>query len=189
MPARPVRDKELIEQAKQGDPHAFGDLYEEHAPAVYRYLCTHLENLMDAEDLTAEVFLKAWRSLPNYHERGVPFLVFLFRIAHNTLVDDYRHNHHFEATPADEMDCFESYGQAEPAEVSGQKSEHQQIVGVLSRLKPDYQSVLTLRFINELSPAETANAMNRSVGAVRVLQHRALAALREMLEEADKHEK
>ena len=68
-------------------------------------------------------------------------------------------------------------------EVVGNKMEHQQILRKLNKLRPDYQSVLTLRFISELSPEETAQAMNRSVGAVRVLQHRALIALRQELDE------
>ena len=66
--------------------------------------------------------------------------------------------------------------------VIGNQMEHQQILRVLSRLRPDYQSVLTLRFISELSPEETAQVMKRSVGAIRVLQHRALAALREEID-------
>jgi RNA polymerase sigma-70 factor (ECF subfamily) len=92
MPGRLDNDHELIRQAQLGDQHAFGDLYEIHAPVIYRYLFTHLDNTMDAEDLTGEVFLKAWQSLPKYTDRGVPFLAFLFRIAHNVLVDHYRQN-------------------------------------------------------------------------------------------------
>jgi len=183
MPARQDNDRELIRRAQRGDPHAFGDLYVTHAPAIFRYLFAQLGNCMDAEDLTGEVFLKAWQSLPKYMERGVPFLAFLFRIAHNTLVDHFRQNNRLEQQAPDEMDGYHEDGTPEPVDTVGKLLEHQKILGVLSKLRPDYQSVLTLRFISELSPEETARVMKRSVGAIRVLQHRALAALRDELDE------
>ncbi|OGO11963.1 MAG: hypothetical protein A2Y53_01550 [Chloroflexi bacterium RBG_16_47_49] len=179
MPGRQDQDRELIKKAKRGDPHAFGDLYESHAPAIFRYLYAHLDSQMDAEDLTGEVFLKAWQSLPNYIERGVPFLAFLFRIARNALVDHYRQNNRLEPKTPDDMDGYKEEGSLEPVELVGNQLEHQQILRILNKLRPDYKSVLTLRFISELSPEETSQVMKRSVGAIRVLQHRALAALRD----------
>ena len=182
MPGRLDKDHELIKQAQHGDHHAFGDLYEIHAPAIYRYLFAHLDNPMDAEDLTGEVFLKAWQSLPKYIERGVPFLAFLFRIAHNVLVDHYRQNSRQEQKTPDDMDGYKQDDCAEPVDLVGSQMEHQNILKVMSKLSTDYQSVLTLRFISELSPEETAQVMNRSVGAIRVLQHRALGALRKAID-------
>jgi RNA polymerase sigma-70 factor (ECF subfamily) len=182
MPARLDNDPELIKKAKQGDTHAFGDLYECHAPVIFRYLYAHLDSQMDAEDLTGEVFLKAWQSLPKYTERGVPFLAFLFRIARNVLVDHYRQSNRLESKSPDELDGYKAEGNAEPVETIGNQIEHQKILQVLNRLRPDYKSLLTLRFISELSPEETAQVMKRSVGAIRVLQHRALAALRQEIE-------
>jgi RNA polymerase sigma-70 factor, ECF subfamily len=183
MPGRLEIDKQLIRKAQQGDSNAFGDLYESHAPAIFRYLYIHLDSQMDAEDLTGEVFLKAWQSLPKYTERGVPFLAFLFRIARNVLVDHYRQNNRLESKDPEDMDGFTAEGISEPVDIVGSQIEHQHILRKLHRLRSDYQSVLTLRFISELSPEETAQVMNRSVGAIRVLQHRALAALRDELDE------
>jgi RNA polymerase sigma-70 factor, ECF subfamily len=188
MPGKLYSDHELIKKAQKGDPNAFGDLYESHAPAIFRYLFSHLDNQMDAEDLTGEVFLKAWRSLPKYTERGVPFLAFLFRIARNILVDHYRKNNHLETKDPEEMDEYAAEGISEPIEVVGSNIEHQKILRVLHRLRPDYQSVLTLRFISDLSPEETAQVLNRSVGAIRVLQHRALVVLRKELDDSRQHE-
>ncbi len=182
MPGKLDRDHELIKKAQKGDPKAFGDLYECHAPAVFRFLFAHLDSRMDAEDLTGEVFLKAWQSLPKYIERGVPFLAFLFRIARNELVDHYRQNSRLQPRSPEDMDGYKIEEESGPLEVVGNQMEHQKIVQKLNQLRPDYQSVLTLRFISELSPEETAIVMNRSVGAIRVLQHRALNALREELE-------
>jgi RNA polymerase sigma-70 factor (ECF subfamily) len=185
MPVRLDKDHELIKQAQRGDQHAFGDLYETHAPTIFRYLFAHLDNSMDAEDLTGEVFLKAWQSLPKYNERGVPFLAFLFRIARNALVDHYRQNNRLEHKTPDDMDGYKADGASEPIEIVSSQMEHQQILKVLSNLRSDYQSVLTLRFISELSPGETAQVMKRTVGAIRVLQHRALGALREEIDKID----
>ena len=182
MPSRLDKDHELIKRAQRGDQHAFGDLYETHATVIFRYLFAHLGNPMDAEDLTCEVFLKAWQSLPKYIERGVPFLAFLFRIARNALVDHYRLNNRLEHKTLDDMDGYNAEGVMEPIDLVSIQMEHQQILQVLSKLRPDYQEVLTLRFISELSPQETAQVMKRSVGTIRVLQHRALAALREEID-------
>jgi RNA polymerase sigma-70 factor (ECF subfamily) len=182
MPGRQDKDHELIKRARRGDQHAFGDLYEAHAPVIFRYLFTHLDNPMDAEDLTCEVFLKAWQSLPKYVERGVPFLAFLFRIARNALVDHYRQNNRLEHKSTDDMDGYKAEGVAEPVELVSNQLEHQYVLRILSKLRPDYQNVLSLRFISELSPYETAQVMKRSVGAIRVLQHRALAALRDEID-------
>ncbi len=179
MPARLDKDKELIKKAQRGDQLAFGELYECHAPVIFRYLFAHLDNRMDAEDLTGEVFLKAWQSLPRYNERGVPFLAFLFRIARNVLVDHYRQSNRHDSKSPEELEDIKDERHTELTEVVGSQIEHQRILRILSRLRPDYRSVLTLRFISELSPEETAQIMERSVGAVRVLQHRALTALRQ----------
>src|SRR4030042_472054 len=178
MPGRLDNSHELINKAQHGDPRAFGELYELHAPAVFRYLYAHLTSQMDAEDLTGEVFLKAWQSLPKYVERGIPFLAFLFRIAKNALIDHYRQNDRLEQKDPDEMDGFKAEMTLEAVEIASNNIEHQNMFRIMKKLRPDYQMVLTLRFISELTPEEASHVMNRSVGAIRVLQHRALAALR-----------
>jgi RNA polymerase sigma-70 factor (ECF subfamily) len=188
MPARLDKDQELIRKAQRGDTLAFGELYECCAPVIFRYLYTHLDSRMDAEDLTGEVFLKAWQSLPKYNERGVPFLAFLFRIARNVLVDHYRQSNRNTSKTPEELDGFKDESHTELIETVGSQIEHQRILQVLSGLRPDYRSVLTLRFISELSPEETAKVMERSVGAIRVLQHRALAALRQEIEKLGQYE-
>ncbi len=156
---------------------------------IYRYLYAHLDDVMDAEDLTGEVFLKAWQSVPNYNERGIPFVAFLFRIARNALIDHYRRRKHSDPHAPEEMDGIRNDAEQDIGEIISNKTEHQQMLQALSQLKPDFNEVLTLRFIAGLSPDETAEVMNRSTGAVRVLQHRALATLREIMEEASPYEK
>lgn len=181
MASRPDNDKELVEKAQAGNVDAFGILYERHAPAVFRYLYAHLPDRLDAEDLTGEVFLKTWQSLPGYHQRGTPFLAFLFRIAHNALIDHYRRARQRDQRSMAELEEVLKDANPGPAEVTSARLEHQELLAVMSRLHEDYQTVLVLRFLSELSPEETAQVMQRSPGSVRVLQHRALQALRKQL--------
>jgi RNA polymerase sigma-70 factor (ECF subfamily) len=180
MPSHPD-DSELLKKAQHGDTNAFGELYQRHAAAVFRYLFAHLDNRLDAEDLTNEVFLRAWQSLPRYHERGNPLLAFLFRIAHNALVDQYRRSSAAGGSH-DELGNHLPDGNPGPAELLSAGFERQELLHLLGRLRADYRTVLTLRFVSDLSPEETAQVMQRSPGAVRVLQHRALERLRRLVE-------
>jgi RNA polymerase sigma-70 factor (ECF subfamily) len=182
MPGQPDTDHQLLKIAQQGEAEAFGMLYERHAAAIYRYLYTHLGSHPDAEDLTSEVFLRAWQFLPKYHQRGVPFRAFLFRIAHNALVDQYRRKRN-KAEPFHEEVNPSTDNQDGPAESLLGKMDRLELSRLLAGLRDDYRTVLVLRFLSQLSPAETAVAMQRSTGAVRVLQHRALAALRKRITE------
>lgn len=180
-PFQEIDDVQLLKIAQSGDTEAFGELYERYAPRVFRYLYAHLDNRLDAEDLTEDVFLRVWKSLPNYQEQGVPFLAFLLRVARNALIDHYRRSGKPEEGASIE-DLPLREGGPEPGEAVMALLEHQQLRLTLKRLREDYRTVLVLRFLSELSPEETAQAMGKSAGAVRVLQHRALAALRGMME-------
>jgi RNA polymerase sigma-70 factor (ECF subfamily) len=181
MAGQPDDDKELVEKAQAGNVDAFGVLYERHAPAIYRYLYAHLPDRMDAEDLTGEVFLRTWQALSSYRQRGTPFLAFLFRVAHNALIDHYRRRGEKDQQSIGELEEVLRDAHPGPAEVAGTRLEHQELLKVMSQLHEDYHTVLVLRFISGLSPEETAQVMQRSTGSIRVLQHRALEALRKQL--------
>jgi RNA polymerase sigma-70 factor (ECF subfamily) len=182
MPLSPdITESDLIRSVKRGDAEAYGLLYDQHVSAVYRYLYIHLSNRQDAEDLTSEVFLRAWQSLPNYDERGVPFLSYLFRVARNALIDHYRRNQRMVPELTEEMELYLQDLRPGPAEIVSKNLENQELHRLLRDLREDYQAVLVLRFISNLTPEEIAEVMERSVGAVRVLQHRALNALRKLL--------
>jgi RNA polymerase sigma-70 factor (ECF subfamily) len=164
----------LIEQAAHGNKEAFGDLYEAYLHEIYRYIYFRVNHAQDAEDLTEATFLKAWQSIARCVEEGASFRRWVFRIAHNTVVDFYRMRKETavldgELVVVDETADLESnYQQAELAQV---------LAAGVAGLKPAYQQVLTLRFVNGLDVETAAQIMERSPGAVRVLQHRALQAL------------
>lgn len=176
-----VEDRQLLSAAKDGDAEAFGVLYERYAERVFRFLFAHVDNRLDAEDITEDVFLRVWRSLPNYREQGVPFLAFLFRIARNALIDHYRRSGKAKGQVSIE-DLTLRDNNPGPGESAISSLEREELRVSLEQLRDDYRMVLVLRFLSELSPDETAQVMGRTPGAVRVLQHRALASLRSMLE-------
>ena len=178
-------EDELIKQAQQGNADAFGELYELYSPVVFRYLYSHLDNRLDAEDLNEEVFIRVWAAMPKFENQGVPFSAFLFRVARNALIDHYRKNNRNAIT----YSLNESWVKdvhPDPVEKLIEGSEHQEIRETLNELRDDYRTVLDLRFLGELSPVETATVMGKSPGAIRVLQHRALNALRKLLIRSNK---
>jgi RNA polymerase sigma-70 factor (ECF subfamily) len=188
MPERQHADEtRLVEQAKKGDAGAFGELYEFYAPLVFRFLFTHLDERQDAEDLTEEVFLRVWEALPGFRLRGIPFGGYLFRVARNALYDHYR-RHRRQGPPVELHPDWADDTQPDPAESVPANIEHRAIQALLVQLREDYRMVVSLRFLVGLSTEETAAAMGRSTGAVRVLQHRALCTLRQLLQQQDHHE-
>ena len=176
-----VEDIQLLQIAQKGNTDAFGEIYERNAEKVFRYLSAHLDNGLDAEDLTEEVFIRVLRSLPDYRERGTPFLAFVFRIARNVLIDHYRRERRKkEQVSADEVPIQDH--KPGPVELLSIQTERLELIKALDSLREDYRNVLVLRFLSDLSPEETAQVMGRSAGAVRVLQHRALSVLRTQIE-------
>ena len=178
---RGKQDTELLVLAKQGEAEAFSELYMRFAPPIFRFLFSHLDDRLDAEDLTEEVFLRLWRFLPQFQDQGVPLLAFLFKIARNALIDFYRKSGRagghmsIEENPIPDL-------QFDPGQSAMASLEHQEVRQTLNQLREDYRMVLALRFLSGLSPEETGEVMGRTPGAVRILQHRALSALRNLLE-------
>jgi RNA polymerase sigma-70 factor (ECF subfamily) len=174
-----VEDVQLLKLAKGGDAEAFGEIYSRYAKLIFGFLYANLDSHLDAEDLTEEVFLRAWDSLSSYRERGIPFPAFLLRVARNALYDHYRRSKFAsDHMPIENVDLLDD---SDPEAAASNNLEHEELRQVLGQLNEDYRLVLVLRFLRELSPAETAQIMERSVGAVRVLQHRAIGAVRKLL--------
>jgi RNA polymerase sigma-70 factor, ECF subfamily len=174
----PTSEADLVARAQRSDREAFGDLYELHLEAIYRYLYYRVSDPHEAEDLTEMVFLKAWQALPRYRLAEFPFTSWLYRIAHNLLVDSRRTRKKHVM-----LDEGLSDGAPSPEAHLVQREQRQVLQRALACLNEQQQQVLILRFISDLSHAETAQVMGQSEGTVRVIQHRALAALRRLLAE------
>jgi RNA polymerase sigma-70 factor (ECF subfamily) len=170
-------ESRLVTCAVKGDAKAFGDLYERHVSAIYRYIAYRVGDPQDARDMAEEVFLKAWSGLPGYRPGKVPFLGWLYRIAHNVVIDHYRSRP--EAEPLDDDDLVDD--RPDPERQVVQQQEVERLAQVIARLLPDYQQVVVLRYIEGLSTDEVAAILNRSNGAVRVLLHRALKQMTSLM--------
>jgi len=180
MPDSSRREVTLVERAVAGDADAFGELYLLHLDAIYRYVYFRVGDANDAEDLTGQVFLKAWESLPGYKRRGNPFASWLYRIAHNVVVDHRRRQKPVVAMPSLEAVDRESR-QPTPLERVIEAEEAAALATAIAQLPEEQQQVIVLRFIEGLKHAEVAHIMNKSEGACRMIQHRALTALNQLL--------
>ena len=172
-----LEDKELTKKAKQGNAEAFGLLYDKHLNQIYRFVYLKVSNKQIAEDLTQQVFLSAWQNINSYQHQGFPFTSWLYRIARNAVIDHYRTSRsHIGLEAISELSDFSDLvGKLE------NKLELGKIKIALASLTQDYQDVIVMRFIEELSHQEIAAALNKSEGAVRVLQHRAINSLKKII--------
>jgi RNA polymerase sigma-70 factor, ECF subfamily len=171
-------DARLISLAKAGDIEAFGELYTRYLDPIFRYIRTRVSEDQTAEDLTEEAFLRAFKALGKYKERGLPFSAYLYRVTKNLLADYYRK--HKEETALE--DAHQAPAPGINADEKLIRAERYIMLGrAYAQLPDDYQEVIRLRVILGISTSEAATWMNRSEGALRVLLHRALKALREQM--------
>lgn len=167
-------EKTLITRAQRGDKMAISTLYSAHVQAIYKYVRYRVDTDAQAEDITSEVFLRMVRELPRYQYTGAPLSAWLYRTAYNIIVDTYR-SQRFQAPEDLPEDLASDY--TDPVDTFALAQDHEQLRAALKTLSPDYQNVLVLRFINDVSHAEVAEIMGKTEASARVLQHRALKAL------------
>lgn len=177
------REEDLVRRAQRRDPEAFGALYEEHFDRIYRYAVLRVRNEADAEDITQQVFLRALEGIGSYRWRGTPFASWLFRIAHNLVVDYWKKKarERTAAVAPEEIDEAVPAPQADPAALAELKFDMRQLSLACEKLSDGQREVISLRFAGGLSVAEAAKVMGKSEGAVKVLQHAALVKLRRVL--------
>lgn len=167
----------LLQRAVDGDADAFGDLYETYMLEIYRYFYYRLGDIRDAEDMTETVFLRVWESLPEFDVQRASLRTWLYRVSHNLLVDRYRRPEEIESLAEVPL---EAPG-PDPEKSLIQAQDMERLLSALRSLKPEHQQVVLLRFVNRLSHSEAGEIMGRSEGALRVLQYRALKAMRREL--------
>jgi len=175
-----VRDEErLVRRAKGCDREALSQLYRRHVGAIYRYIHLRVGREDLAEDLTADVFLKMLEGIESFEYRGVPFAAWLFRIAHDRVVDYFRRQAGKETVTLGGGLSASGEGPAALAEAALAKERLRQAFG---RLTEEQRQVIVLKFGEGLTSAEVGRLLGKSEGAVKSLQHRALASLRRFLE-------
>jgi RNA polymerase sigma-70 factor (ECF subfamily) len=180
-PSEGQRVRKLVELAQRGDRDAMEELYLIHFDRIYSYLHVSVRNRHDAEDLTTQTFLKMLESIGKFRWRSAPFSAWLFRIAHNLAMDHFRATkrwHPEEEVPEPEIDETNT-AEAGALESIGRAS----MLDLIDDLSSEQQQVLTLKFVFNFSNREAATILGKSEGAVKSLQHRALATLHKKLEQ------
>ena len=171
--------RRLVEFAQQGDREALEALYLLHFDRIYSYLHMSVGNRHDAEDLTTQTFLKMLEAIGRFRWRSAPFSAWLFRIAHNLAMDHFRTTKRWQ--PEEEVP------EPEGAEASSAEDEALQSIGrrsmleLIENLSHDQQQVLTLKFVFNFSNGEAATILDKTEGAVKSLQHRALTSLQKQV--------
>jgi len=175
----------VIREAVRGEVDAFGELYELYADTIYRYFFYRVRVDTEAQDLTAQVFLNAWKAIGRYRQEEVPFLVWLYAISRNLLINHHRSNRHQNGMAtlgegiAEQVED-ENEG-ANPIKVLLRRAENEDLVKAFEKLNEEQQQVIYLRFVENWSHAEVARQMKKSEGAIRAIQFRALESLRRLL--------
>jgi RNA polymerase sigma-70 factor (ECF subfamily) len=167
--------RRLVARAQAGDRAALEQLYLIHFDRIYSYLQLSVGNRHDAEDITNQTFIKMLESIDRFVWRQVPFSAWLFRIAHNLSMDHFRAGRRWqpEESPPEDPDSLEPSAEDAAFQTIGRES----MLGMIESLSGDQQQVLTLKFVFDFSNAEVATILGKTEGAIKSLQHRALASL------------
>lgn len=173
----------LVEKSAQGNFEAFGEIYSIYLDRIYRYVLYQVGEKMIAEDLTQEIFLKAWRAIGSYqgHEKG--FSAWLFRIAHNHVIDNFRKKRPIL------LSVMEDEGLEIPADYGNPLQEletnlaQEEALELISCLPLQQRQIIALKFIEGLDNQDIEQVTGKSQGAIRVMQMRALVNLRKKLGE------
>ena len=173
--------EELVYSAQEGDQEAFSKIYDYFIDQIYRYVYYRVQG-EDVEDIVEMVFLKVWENLKQYKPQQKSFSAWVFRIAHNLVVDHYRaakDKIHDELSP----DLPDLDRQHHPIKITQDRFDNAVLKKAMAKLKRQYHDIILYKFINELSNSEIAEILGKSEGSLRILQFRALKALRKELEE------
>ena len=171
----------LIARAKV-EPEAFGLLYQKYVKRIYNYAYQFTRNREDAEDLTSRTFYQALRGIGVYSDRGLPFQAWLFRIAHNLVVNWYRDQSRHPVIGLDHIEDEMRSEDGNPQADLAQSEERRKLLQIISGLSEDRKTLLILKFVEKMSNAEIARVLGRSEGAIKVLYHRTLLSLREKVD-------
>jgi len=180
LPELEVNEDDILVSASRGDRQAFGALYERYVERIYNYVYYRTGNLHDAEDLTARVFQRAMNHIHNYTDRGVPFSAWLYRIAHNLVANWHRDRSRRQEIPLSDVPVIPSKDERPEANLV-RSQEQDSLMRLIRQLPSERQTLLILKFVEDLSNAEIGQIMGRSEGAVKSLYHRTLLALRDEL--------
>jgi len=171
--------RRLVDRAQQGDRAALEELYLLHFDRIYSYLHMSVGNRHDAEDLTTQTFLKMLEAIGRFRWRTAPFSAWLFRIAHNLAMDHFRATKRWQ--PEEEVPEPEGSEESSAEEAALESIGRRSMLELIENLSHEQKQVLTLKFVFNFSNGEAATILGKTEGAVKSLQHRALASLQKQI--------
>jgi len=178
---RKLNEKWLVYQVRaKKDPEAFASLYDLYVEKIYRFVYFKVNNKEEAEDIVSSVFLKVWSYLIEYTEKEIDsFSGLIYKIARNLVIDYYRERGQMKK---EALETAEELGENEKNyETIAINMEVEQLMVVIKKMKQDYQEVLLLKHVEELSTAEIAEILGKTQVGVRITLHRAIKKLQEMI--------
>ncbi len=179
-----INEKILLYRIRKGDTDSFAPIYDFFNEKIYRFIYLKVPTAQDAEDISAEVFLKLWQYVRE-QKKIKSLQALLYQIARNSVVDFYRKKGtHMESLDEQEI-VIADRSDLSLEEKMTLKSDMAEVEGALRKIKDSYREVIVMHFLNELSLHEIAGVIGKSSGAVRVLLHRGMKTLKTLLE----HEK
>jgi RNA polymerase sigma-70 factor (ECF subfamily) len=178
--ATPTADlRRLVDFAQNGDREALEALYLLHFDRIYSYLHLSVGNRHDAEDLTTQTFLKMLEAIGRFRWQAAPFSAWLFRIAHNLAMDHFRASRRWQ--PEEEVPEPEGATESSAEEAALESIGRRSMLELIEDLSPEQKRVLTLKFVFNFSNGEAAAILDKTEGAVKSLQHRALVSLQKQI--------
>jgi RNA polymerase sigma-70 factor (ECF subfamily) len=173
---------DFVERAIRQDREAFAALHDCHFDRIYSYISFSLKNAPEADDLTQEVFIKAWKNIHKYRITGAPFITWLIAIARNIVADHFRARKKGNTVPLED-EQFTGAAEADPQNITEVRLEQQHLRELIGKLKGAKQQVILMRFIIGMDYREISRVLKKREGAIRVIQFRALKELRALLED------
>lgn len=174
-----MEEEKLIKKAQNGEPEAFGLLYDKYVAKIYRFVFLKVGQRADAEDLTQQVFLNAWQNINNFRWQGFPFSSWLYKIATNAVIDYYRQ----QKIQIDLESVTETLTVTAETSDFDRALNLKNIWAAVAKLEPDQQNIIILKFVEKMNNKEIAAILGKSEGAIRVSQHRALKKIKEYVAE------
>ena len=171
--------EQLVARAQAGDRDALEELYLEHFDRIYSYLHMTVGNRHDAEDLTTQTFLRMLESIGKFRWGSAPFSAWLFRIAHNLAMDHFRSRRRWQ--PEEEVPEPEGLAESSAEEEAFKLLSSQSMFDLIESLSEEQREVLILKFVFDFSNQEAATVLDKTEGAIKSLQHRALASLQKQM--------
>ncbi|MFA5173255.1 MAG: RNA polymerase sigma factor [Candidatus Paceibacterota bacterium] len=175
------KEENLIRQACAGKRESFGELYDFHQPRIYRFIFLKVGNREESEDITHQVFLSAWQNIKSFRIKEVPFSSWLYKIAKNKVIDYYRSKKPVSSFESMDENAIES--SSFPELLAEKSMELERIRNAMAKITEEQQDVLIMRFVEDLPIKEVALALDKSIGAVKLIQFRAVNKLKKILKE------